>query len=63
MKLDRWLALALTFFLFACQPAPPPTNTIIVDGETFTLQSDARIPSALLAEAGITLNPNDRVLS
>ena len=63
MKSNRWLALALTFFLFACQPAPPPTNTIIVDGETFTLQSDARIPSTLLAEAGITLNPNDRVLS
>lgn len=63
MRLIHWLALALTFFLVACQPATPLTVTFIADGQTIMLQSDERVPSALLAEAGIILAPNDRVLS
>ena len=63
MKSNRWLVLASAFFLFACQTATPSTVTIIADGETITLQTDVRVPFSLFAEAGITLTPNDRVLS
>ncbi len=63
MKLNRSLVLALTFFLFACQPTTPPTVTIIDNDQAITLQTDERVPSALIAQAGITLNTNDRILS
>ena len=63
MKLNRGLALLLAFFLFACQPTTRPTVTIIENGNAITLQTEERLPAALLAQAGITLNPNDRVLS
>lgn len=62
MRINRWLALAFAFLLFACQPATPPIVTILEDGRLITLQTDQRVPSALLSEAGITLNPNDRIL-
>lgn len=63
MKLNRCLALALTLFLFACQPTTPPTVTIIDNDKVITLQTDENIPSALITLAGITLNTNDRVLA
>jgi resuscitation-promoting factor RpfB len=63
MKINRGLALILAFFLFACQPVTPPTVTIIENGNLITLQTEERVPSALLAQAGINLNPNDVVLS
>ena len=63
MKINRGLALFLTFFLFACQPTTPPTVTIIDNGNPIILQTEERVPVALLVQAGITLNPNDRVLS
>jgi len=64
MKPRGWMRLVLLVFLFACQPTSLPTITIIdtPSGQTLTLQTDERIPSALLNQAGITLNPNDRVL-
>jgi resuscitation-promoting factor RpfB len=62
MKSIHWLAFAFAFFLIACQSATPPT-TRIIDGEQVTsLQTDERIPLAILAEAGISLNPKDRLL-
>jgi len=61
MKFARWLVLA--FIFFACQPSTSPIVTIIDSDKTLTLQTTARVPSALLNEAGIILNPNDRVLS
>jgi len=62
MNINRGLALILAFFLFACQPSTPQTVTII-DGENIiTLQTDERLPSAILAEVGITLAPEDRIL-
>src|SRR5688572_7338579 len=61
MKRFRRLAFALVFFLFGCQPSPPVTITIIDDKKAFTLQTDEHVPSALLNQAGIMLNPNDRV--
>lgn len=63
MKRYRRLASILVVFLFACQPASLPSVTIIDNGQTLTLQTNERVPSVLLNQAGLTLNPNDRVLS
>ena len=61
MKFLRLSAFAASFFLSACQPTTHPA-VIIIDGDkTILLQTDERIPSALLIQAGITLNPDDRV--
>ena len=62
MKIARLLALTVFFFLLACQPTTSPTVTIIDNEQVITLQTDERVPSALLNQAGITLNPNDTVL-
>ena len=62
MKLPRLLAVAAIFFLLACQPNTLPIVTIIDNNKIITLQTGERVPSALLNQAGITLNPNDRVL-
>ena len=62
MKHLHWLELGLAFFVFACQPTTPPTITIIDNDKTIMLQTDERVLSAALTQAGITLNPNDRVL-
>src|SRR6476659_3420700 len=62
MKIARLLAFSVTFPLFACQPTTLPTVTIIDNDKIITLQTDERVPSTLLNQAGITLNPNDRVL-
>src|SRR5687768_6468302 len=61
MKSLRLLALGFAFFLFACQPTIPPSVTIIDINKTVTLQTDERVPSALLNEAGLTLAPSDRL--
>jgi uncharacterized protein YabE (DUF348 family) len=52
----------MAFFLTACQPATPSLVTIIDGIQTIPLQTSERVPSALLEQAGIALNPNDRVL-
>jgi uncharacterized protein YabE (DUF348 family) len=62
MKRYHWLAFSLGLFFFACQPSTLPTVTIIDNEKAITLQTDERVPSALLNQAGIILNPNDRVL-
>src|SRR5215208_8241642 len=63
MKRYHWLAFTPVVFLFACQPFTPPTVTIIDNHQAITLQTDERVPLALLNQAGLTLNPDDRVLS
>src|SRR5258706_5747519 len=64
MKINRELALILVSFLFACQPnTTHPAVTIIDNSKTITLQTDERVPSAILTQAKITLAPADRVLS
>lgn len=61
MKSFRWLVL-LAFLLAACQSNAPRT-VIILDGETVvTLTTAERAPMRILAEAGIALQPTDRVL-
>ena len=64
MKRYHWLAFALIFFLFGCEPSIPTTVTIIANpsGQIITLQTNERVPSALLNQAGIRLNPNERIL-
>ena len=62
MKPACSLAVALVFFLFACQPTTIPTVTIIDSENIITLQTNERVPSALLHQAGITLNSKDRIL-
>ena len=62
MKISRVLALLFTFLAVACQPLPLSTITIIDNGQVITLHTDERVPSALLSQAGITLNANDQVL-
>jgi len=63
MRLNRRLFLGIALFLFACQPTTPPTVTIIDNDKVITLQTEKRVPSALITQAGITLNTNDRILS
>ena len=61
MKFICWLAPALLLFLSACQPNTPRVITIL-DGETtLTVTSAERIPNVILQEAGISLQPGDRV--
>ena len=62
MKPARLLAVALTFFLLACQPTTLPNVTIINNENIITLQTNESVPSALLNQAGITLDSNDRIL-
>src|SRR5215216_1973285 len=62
MKLTCGLALASAFLLFACQPIHPGNVTILDNDQIIILQTNERVPSALLLQAGITLTTNDRVL-
>lgn len=62
MKFIRGLVLFFTPFLFACQPAAPSTVTIIDGDNVISLQTDEQVPISIFAEAGITLNENDRVI-
>ncbi len=61
MRFLRGLAFALLFFLTSCQPT---SSTItILDGKNIrALQTSERTPLILLTQAGITPQPNDRVL-
>ena len=62
MRINRGLILAFALLLLACQ-SPSPTNVIILDsGKVITLQTNERVPSVLLSQAGITLNENDNIL-
>ena len=60
MRFVHWLAIGC--ILLACQPTTLPKVTIIDNDKIITLQTSERMPSALLDQAGITLNSNDRVL-
>src|ERR1044071_8346066 len=62
MKFARLLAFIAVFPLFACQPTLSPTITILDNDQVIRFQTDELVPSALLNQAGITLNPKDRVL-
>jgi uncharacterized protein YabE (DUF348 family) len=62
MKLFRKPALWLILFLLACQPSIANQITII-DGENIIpIQTSQRVPLLILSEAGISIQPTDRVL-
>jgi uncharacterized protein YabE (DUF348 family) len=57
------MRLVVVVLLVACQSGPPPpTITIIDNNQVITLQTSQRVPSTILTQAGITLNPSDRLL-
>ncbi|NJN80420.1 MAG: DUF348 domain-containing protein [Anaerolineales bacterium] len=61
MKHLRKIALLLILFLFACQPSAPK-QIIIIDSENIiTAESSQRVPLLILSEAGISIQPTDRV--
>ena len=62
MKPARLLAVLLIFKLSACQPNSSPPVTILDIEKGITLQADEGDPLTLLDQAGITLNPGDRLL-
>ena len=62
MKSAGVLAVTLVFLLLACQPTSLPLVTILENDQITTLHSVERVPAALLNQAGITLNPRDRIL-
>jgi uncharacterized protein YabE (DUF348 family) len=63
MKSIRGLIWLFVLLLAACQPSTPQIVTILDNNQLVRLQTDERVPSAILAQAGITLNPNDRIIS
>lgn len=58
----RLLAALLVVIVIACQPTPSPTVTIVDNDKVFTLQTNQRIPSVILNQAGISLSTDDRLL-
>src|SRR5512133_1738909 len=62
MKINYKLALLFPFLLFACQPKVSSTATILDNEKMITLQTEERVPAALLSQAGIVLGNNDRIL-
>ena len=62
MQSARILAVTWVLFLFACRANVLPTVTIIENDQIIRLQTNNRIPSTLLNQAGVTVNLNDRVL-
>lgn len=53
----------LSLFLVSCQPQTLSPITIIDGEQTHTLATEWRLPAELLAQAGITLMPFDRLLA
>ncbi|HEX5837113.1 MAG TPA: G5 domain-containing protein [Anaerolineales bacterium] len=62
MRIRLGLALFFAMSLLSCQPVSPAPIILIEDGQVLTLQTDERIPSALLAKAGTSLDPHDDLL-
>lgn len=62
MKIQHGLASLAALLLFACQPAASQPVTIIDGDQPLTLQTTGRVPSTILSEAGISLDPGDSIL-
>ncbi len=59
--MSKWITLLLLLSLAACATAGSRTVTLVADGETRTLTTDALTVRDLLAETGVTLDEDDRV--
>jgi len=60
--MGKWVALSLLLLsLAACVPDSARTVTLVADGETRALATEALTVRDLLAEAGVTLDEDDRV--
>ena len=62
MNKTRWLVMAATLVLFACQPTAQHSITILDGDAIVSVQSGERVPAVILAEAGISFAPEDRIL-
>jgi uncharacterized protein YabE (DUF348 family) len=62
MKNLRWPAPLILLFLLACQPQHPALITILDNRQVHTIATGGWIPAKILAQAGVTLAPADRVL-
>jgi uncharacterized protein YabE (DUF348 family) len=62
MKSLRWLIGLLTFWLFACKPAPPASFTVLDGGQSYSVSAGSRIPADLFVRAGLILGPADLAL-
>ena len=61
--MGKWAALLLFLLsLAACVPDSSRAVVLVADGETHTLSTDALTVRDLLAEAGVTLDEDDRVV-
>ena len=54
--------MAAALVLFACQPTAQQAITILDGDNIVSVQSAERVPAAILAEAGISFAPEDRIL-
>jgi uncharacterized protein YabE (DUF348 family) len=61
MKFFRWLACAFLFFLTACQPQSSSVTVVDAD-QIHHIETSERALMPLLAQAGVILSPNDRIL-
>ncbi len=60
MKRLVWLLLAVT--LAACQPQSAKTTIYLLDrDQVLNFQTDSKTPAAILAQAGVTLSPADKI--
>lgn len=59
--LSTCLLVYFLFLLTACTPIGPVRVTLIADGQTRTLLTDAQTVGELLARTGVTLDEDDRV--
>jgi uncharacterized protein YabE (DUF348 family)/3D (Asp-Asp-Asp) domain-containing protein len=61
MKYFRWLAYMVLLFLTACQPSS--SSVTVIDGDQIHhIDTNERTLIPILAQAGVILSPNDRVL-
>jgi resuscitation-promoting factor RpfB len=62
MKFSHGLVFLTYFLLSACQPSFPNEITILDEGRVHHVASPSRVPLALLTQAGVSVQPFDRVL-
>ncbi len=61
MKKLVWTTLVILFLLSACQ-SKSLLVTILADGQVYSLNTTQFVPEKILAAAGVSLGPDDRVL-